>query len=339
MTAPPDWMQLHEGINMAKRRFPDALRAIVSVHGRELTSSEVIAAIRHLCESGKVSMMTIDAGMRRPLELSSLKSQRIHWEERGFPVGQVSLPGGVALPILLNGPDLVLALDAMMPERPLPEAPEVEGITFLDNGQAIADFGAALRLVERYRDAWEWIMSPVRNANLAEWRLPHTAAAMLQAMFDPGAGIPFSLFGLINGQWQELPDSAEPLFADVTGERVGLVRVKRAGQVQAAPVGFPLTPLAHHLDALNAEAEARRRRRQPNPEAETRAREEAEKLAQATVERAKKRAEAAEAMAKAEERERAERLAAERRRVASLFAAPAPSPAAPEATAKKPARA
>jgi len=338
MTKDEDWIEVAPAVNLAMTKFAAALCAILGRPGGDMTPAAAVEALRRLAESGAVRMQSASGRMRQPIAPSSPEFFRILWQRSGIPLGQTQDAAGGA-GVLLNKLDLVLALDAMMPEPPAPETPDVEGVSFLENGQAVADFGAALRAVECYRDAWWWITSSVRNPNLAERRWPQTAAAVLQAMLHPGPGRPFHLFGWIDGQWQRVPDTVAPVLADEDGSPIGSIQVKIAGLDRLVPVGFPVTALVHHLKAMRDEGAAWQRRRRPDPEAQERARAEAEERARAAAEEARKRAEAAAAMVRVEERERAERLAAERRRVASFFAALSPAPAAPKAEAEKPAQA
>jgi len=320
MTKDEDWIQVPVAVNLAMTKFAAALCSILGRPGGEITPAAAVEALRRLAERGAVRMQSASGQMRHPIAPSSPEFSRILWQRSGIPLGQTQDAAGGA-GVLLNKPDLVLALDAMTPEPPAPETLDVEGVTFFENGQAVADFGAALRAVECYRDAWWWITSSVRNPNLAERRWPQTAAAVLQAMLHPGPGRPFHLFGWIDGQWQRMPDTVAPVLADEDGSPIGSIQVKIAGLDRLVPVGFPFTPLVHHLQELCAEAAKRDRARNPDPEALARAAAEAEERARALSEEARRRKEAAAAMDRAEERERAERLAAERRRVMNFFTA------------------
>ena len=327
MTKDEDWIEVPAAVKLAMTEFAAALCAILGRPGGEMTPAAAVEALRRLAERGAVRMESASGKMRQPIAPSSPEFFRILWERRGIPLGQTQNAAGGA-GVRLNKPDLVVALDAMTPEPPAPETPDVEGVSFLENGQAVADFGAALRAVERYRDAWWWITSGARNPNLAERRWPQTAAAVLQAMLHPGPGHPFHLFGWIDGQWQRLPDTVAPVLANEDGSPIGSIQVKIAGLDRLLPVGFPFTALVHHLEELRAEAAKRDRARNPDPEALARAAAEAEERARAFAEEARRRQEAAAAMDRAEERARAERMAAERRRVMNFFAAETARPKA-----------
>jgi hypothetical protein len=320
MTKYEDWIEVPAAVKLAMTKFAAALCAILGRPGGEMTPAAAVEALRRLAERGAVRMESASGQMRQPIAPSSPEFFRILWQQRGIPLGQTQDAAGGAV-VLLNKPDLVAALAAMTPEPPAPETPDVEGVSFLENGQAVADFGAALRAVERYRDAWWWITSGARNPNLAERRWPQTAAAVLQAMLHPGPGRPFHLFGWIDGQWQRLPDTVAPVLADEDGSPIGSIQVKIADLDRLLPVGFPFTALVHHLEELRAEAAKRDRARNPDPEALARAAAEAEERARAFAEEARRRQEVAAAMDRAEERARAERMAAERRRVMNFFAA------------------
>lgn len=326
------WFDVVAALRLGERMFMPALAHIAKRPPEALSEADKVGALVALAEAGTVSVALRDANDRANLAApvtivtpGSPAWSRIRWVEGGRASGAAELmvDGTVrTLTALLKGAELVLALDAAMPAIPATPDPEVEGVSFLPDGRAVAEIGPILRLVEAHREAWWWIASPVRNASFAERAWPETAAGMLAALFDPTEPGFACVFGNIDGRWEELPWDARPVIADAAGAPVGIVTVFDAAArvTRTVRLGFPVVPVVHHLETLAAEAEARAKRAAPpDPETLARARARAEAEAKARAEEAKKAQAVAEAMRRASDRAREERAAAERARVARLL--------------------
>jgi hypothetical protein len=239
------------------------------------------------------------------------------------PVGV--MPAACGRQILVNLHDLVTVLGIATPASSPEEAIPVEGLSFLDDGTGVLDFPAALRMLEGFRDVWDWISSPARNPNLDGWSLPKTPAAIMEALFAPGWGWPFRIYHRDGETWMRTPYEAQLIFCDEAGAPVGMML---SGSGKAHRIGLDARGYMGELNRLRSEVAelAERRRAEQRAAQEERMRLAEQQAAKAAeVDRADEARKAAAQAREAAEQQRRNALA---RTVAETMKAGTPSQAA-----------
>ena len=246
------------------------------------------------------------------------------------PVGV--MPAACGRQILVNLHDLVTVLGFAAPASSPDEEIPVEGLLFLDDGTAVLEFPAALRMLEGFRDVWDWISSATRNPNLDGWSLPKTPAGIMAALFAPGWGWPFRIYHRDGEAWLQTPYDAQLIFCDEAGAPVGMM-LTRSGKVHC--IGVEARSYMGELNRLRSEvAERAERRRAEQQAAQEKRRRLAEQQAAMAAE-ADRADQARKAAAQAREKAEQQRRAALARSVAETMKAATSSqavaPRAPKA--------
>lgn len=338
----PQWASLVNACRIAMRDYETGLHVLL--HGCEpdgqqrppISRVAVAELVGSLARDGRVEVGINDPGSGAPIIVppSDPAFRLISWSYSGeidgaarnptnHPVGV--MPAQCGRNILINLHDLVTVLGLATPATSPEEEFPVDGLTFIEGNAAVLDFPAALRMLEGFRDVWEWIVSPVRNPNLDGWSLPKTPAAIMAAFFMPGSGWPCGVFHRDGETWKRTPHDANLCFCDDAGTPVGLML---DGRGQARRIGLDARSYLGALNRLRSEmAEMSERRRAERQAEEAMRRRSAEQQAAkaAEVDRAEK---AERASAHVREREERQRRIAVVRSVADAMKTATPSQAA-----------
>jgi hypothetical protein len=316
----PDWAELWQACQVAARDFLPALHALRGTYDGSAASlpwmhqGPIAETIGTLAASGAVRVAGRAMGGGLVLIPPNDPGFRlIRWTERGVVFGQVInsygqqvgvVPPDSAWLLLVNMNDLVVALAGAMPPVRAAELPE--GLSFTEDGTAVVAFAQALRIVERYRDVWDWALSSQRSSALAGRTLPPGPAVVLAALFDAGLGAPFSLYWRRGATWEVLPPTARAIMCADDGSPLGIAV---ADGVEPRPLGLHVRGLIGTLNGLRSEwAEVLKKREAERARVAERARRQAEQEEAQAIE-ATRRAAARDAMARAaEEQARARRV-------------------------------